>query len=58
MTCDITNRQRVIEMAEQIRNTVGAVNILCQNAGVVIGKSILELSEPEIHRVFVSDDDD
>ncbi|ETO32158.1 hypothetical protein RFI_04960, partial [Reticulomyxa filosa] len=52
MVCDVTVRENVIRCAEQVINQFGAVDILINNAGVVSGKSMLDLSEKEIRRTF------
>lgn len=46
--CDITDYQRVYAVAEKIRNEVGIVTILINNAGVVSGKPLDKLSESQI----------
>lgn len=46
---DITDYNRVNQVAQQVRQDVGAgVDVLINNAGVVIGKSLLAASEKEI----------
>jgi len=41
-TVDIINREKVYEMAEQVKSRVGKVDILINNAGIVSGKAILD----------------
>lgn len=43
--CDITNREAVHELAEKIRHDIGKVTILVNNAGIVSGKSIMQVRE-------------
>jgi len=45
---DVTDRHRVYEVAKQIKQEVGTVYILINNAGVVIGKDLLDLKDEEI----------
>uniref|UniRef100_A0A6B2LBN0 Short-chain dehydrogenase/reductase 3 n=1 Tax=Arcella intermedia TaxID=1963864 RepID=A0A6B2LBN0_9EUKA len=40
-TVDITDREKVYDLAEQVISRVGRVDILVNNAGIVAGKSIL-----------------
>jgi len=41
---DITDREKVYELAQQVKSRVGMVDILVNNAGIVSGKSILDPS--------------
>ncbi|RWS23589.1 Short-chain dehydrogenase/reductase family 16C member 6-like protein [Leptotrombidium deliense] len=50
--CDVTDRRYVCSIAEKVRDEVGNVTILVNNAGIVSGKNILQLSEEEIVRTF------
>lgn len=46
---DITNYNKVYEVAEKVRKDVGSgVDVLINNAGIVIGKSLLTATEKEI----------
>lgn len=47
-TVDVTNRARVYEAAER----VGAIDVLINNAGVVSGRSLLEISDEKIERTL------
>jgi len=49
---DVTNRTQVLEVADKIKNEIGFVDILINNAGIVSGKSILELDEATVFRSF------
>jgi len=52
MVCDVTIRDNVNACAEQIFKQFGAVNILINNAGIVSGKPLLDLSEKQIRKTF------
>jgi len=45
---DVTSRAAVFETQQKVKNDVGVVEVLINNAGIVKGKSILELTEKEI----------
>lgn len=51
-TCDVGDRLAVHETAERVRREVGAVDVLVNNAGVVSGRPLLELTEDDIERTF------
>ncbi|CAL1279357.1 unnamed protein product [Larinioides sclopetarius] len=50
--CDVSNRQKVYEVAKRIKAEVGKVEILVNNAGIVNGKRFLELSDDGIERIM------
>lgn len=50
--CDLTNRQAIATVAAQTLADGGAVDILINNAGLVSGKSLLDLSDEDIERTF------
>lgn len=50
--CDVSNRERVRETAAKTLAEAGRVDILINNAGVVSGRSLLELSEEHIEATF------
>ncbi|KAF8786278.1 Short-chain dehydrogenase/reductase family like protein [Argiope bruennichi] len=50
--CDVSNRQKVYEVAKRIGVEVGKVDILVNNAGIVNGKRFLELSDDSIQRIM------
>lgn len=50
--CDISDRDAVAATASQVKRDVGPVHILVNNAGVVAGKTLLELSNQEIERTI------
>lgn len=51
-TCDISNANKVYDMAKTIKAEAGKVDILINNAGVVSGGYIDELPEVAIERTF------
>ncbi|KUI67843.1 Short-chain dehydrogenase/reductase family 16C member 6 [Cytospora mali] len=50
--CDITSKQQIAAVAEQVRSKVGHPTVLINNAGVVRGKTILDSSEKDIRFTF------
>lgn len=51
-TCDVRDPAAVRERAEEVRHEVGDPMILVNNAGVVSGARLLELSDEAIRRTF------
>ncbi|XP_052900488.1 short-chain dehydrogenase/reductase family 16C member 6 isoform X1 [Anopheles moucheti] len=51
-TCDVTNRQQVVETCKKIRDQVGIVTILINNAGIMPTHSLLQQTENEIRKTF------
>ena len=51
-TCDLTSREEIAAVAGQTLVASGPIDILINNAGVVSGKSLLEISDQEIERTF------
>ncbi|KAM6522983.1 hypothetical protein FALCPG4_012590 [Fusarium falciforme] len=49
---DITSPDTVKDVAERIRKDVGDPTVLINNAGIGVGKSILECSRTQIQRMF------
>lgn len=50
---DITNKSKVEETAEKVLNKYpNGIDILINNAGIVIGKSMMDLSESQIRKCF------
>lgn len=49
---DVTDRDRVYEVAARVKQEVGPVTMLVNNAGVVSGKSFLDLSDGDVLRTF------
>ena len=50
--CDITSRQKVLDLAKQIEREHGEVSILVNNAGVCYQHSILDASEKALNNLF------
>ncbi|GAB4170367.1 MAG: SDR family oxidoreductase [Calditrichia bacterium] len=50
--CDIGDKLAVQENASNLIKSIGGIDILINNAGIVTGKSLLESSEEEIERTF------
>jgi len=48
--CDLTNRDKVYEMAEWVRENVGTVQALVNNAGVVYNGNFLDQDDEKISR--------
>ena len=46
--CDVSNREEVKIMAQKVRKEVGDVNILVNNAGIMITKQFLEQTDSEV----------
>ena len=53
--CDCSKKDEVHETADKVREEVGNVTILVNNAGFAGGKPLPECSEEEIQRVFEVD---
>jgi all-trans-retinol dehydrogenase (NAD+) len=51
-TCDLTSREEIATVAAQTLAESGAIDILINNAGIVSGKNLLEISDREIERTF------
>ncbi|KAK4461859.1 hypothetical protein QBC42DRAFT_346831 [Cladorrhinum samala] len=50
--CDITSPQKIAAVAQQIRSQVGSPTVIINNAGVVVGRTILDASERDIRFTF------
>ncbi|XP_041768181.1 short-chain dehydrogenase/reductase family 16C member 6 isoform X4 [Anopheles merus] len=51
-TCDVTNRQQVVDVCKKIRDQVGIVSILINNAGIMPTHPLLQQTENEIRKTF------
>jgi all-trans-retinol dehydrogenase (NAD+) len=51
-TCDVSDRQAVARVAAETTAASGPVDILINNAGIVIGKFLLDLTDEQIERTF------
>ncbi|CAF0968960.1 unnamed protein product [Rotaria sordida] len=52
MKVDLCNREDIYRVAQQVRDQVGDVTMVINNAGVVSGKSLLDLDDASIQRTF------
>jgi len=50
--CDVTDRAAVFETAERTASATGPVDVLVNNAGVVSGNWLTELTEAQVRRTF------
>jgi all-trans-retinol dehydrogenase (NAD+) len=50
--CDVSDPVAVRETAEQVRSEVGEVDVLVNNAGVVSGSHLLDLTDDDIRKTF------
>ncbi|MCA9865962.1 MAG: SDR family oxidoreductase [Anaerolineales bacterium] len=50
--CDLSDREEIRETAQRVLAEQGPVDILINNAGIVSGKPLLELSDEAIERTF------
>lgn len=50
--CDITDRAAVKSAADRVRSEVGEVDLVINNAGVVSGKRLLDISDEQIETTF------
>jgi all-trans-retinol dehydrogenase (NAD+) len=50
--CDVGDREQVTAVAERVRAAAGAVDVLVNNAGVVSGRRLLDLSDEQIERTL------
>jgi len=46
---DVTNREVVLEHQKKVKDEVGVVDVLINNAGIVSGKPLMELTEKQIN---------
>ncbi|XP_037058334.1 short-chain dehydrogenase/reductase family 16C member 6 [Peromyscus leucopus] len=51
--CDCSNRKEVYRVADQVREEVGDVTILINNAGVVTGKPFLDIPDHMVEKSFL-----
>jgi all-trans-retinol dehydrogenase (NAD+) len=50
--CDVGDREQVYALADEVRETADDVDVLVNNAGVVSGRSLLDLPDDKIERTF------
>ena len=51
-TVDITSRHKIFTAAQEVKQEVGTVKILINNAGIVSGTSLLDTTDEKIIRTF------
>ncbi|XP_005186128.1 17-beta-hydroxysteroid dehydrogenase 13 [Musca domestica] len=51
-TCDVTNREAIFALYEQIKNEHGFVEIIVNNAGIMPCRPLFELTEKEIRLMY------
>ena len=51
-TCDVASREEIAVVAARTLAESGAIDILINNAGIVSGKNLLDISDGEIERTF------
>jgi len=50
--CDCSNREAVFRMAEKVKKEVGNISVIVNNAGIVAGKSIMEIDPTKFEKVL------
>lgn len=50
--CDVSDRSTIYAVADKVKKDVGKVDILINNAGIVIGKSFLETTDEQSEKVM------
>jgi len=51
-TVDLTKKEKIYEVAEEVKKDVGVVKILINNAGIVSGSALLDTPDDKIIRTF------
>lgn len=51
-TCDLTDREAIYRVADEVKKTIGDVDTLINNAGIVFGKTLLDLPDDQIDTTF------
>lgn len=49
---DVSDREMVYEVAKRVKEEVGKVNILCNNAGIVTCRTFLDLPDKAIEQTY------
>ncbi|XP_054036107.1 epidermal retinol dehydrogenase 2 [Dryobates pubescens] len=50
--CDCSSKEEVYKQADKVREEIGDVTILINNAGIAVGKKFLELSDEEFEKTI------
>ena len=48
--CNLSNKDEIYSVSKDVKNQVGNVDILINNAGIVSGSSLLDTPDGNIHR--------
>ncbi|VDN00814.1 unnamed protein product [Thelazia callipaeda] len=51
-TVDLNKKEEIYRTAEEVKQVVGNINILVNNAGIVCGENILKISDEEIEKTM------
>ena len=51
-SCDVTSRAQIVEMDQKVKQQVGVVTILVNNAGIMPTHTLLKQTEGEIRKTF------
>lgn len=51
-SCDVSDRSAVVQLAQNVKRSVGVVTILVNNAGIMPTRPLLDQSEAEIRKTF------
>lgn len=51
-SCDVTDREKILELAKTVKENVGVVSILINNAGIMPTHPLLQQTESEIKKTF------
>jgi all-trans-retinol dehydrogenase (NAD+) len=49
---DVSDREMVYQMAKRVKEEIGKVDILCNNAGIVTCRTFLELPDKAIEQTY------
>jgi len=50
--CDVSQRENVYKVAEQVKSDLGKIDVVVNNAGIVSGHAVWDLKDEAIERVF------